>query len=80
MACAKSFLSVCKLSKTNAKQKKAQSLSMFQFSPLYTTLPHKLLLKGFQKLSILSSKFKLKKSIGFLKVSIWWTSNEDERG
>lgn len=80
MACQKSFLNVCKLRKTNAKQKKAQSLSMFQFSPLYTSLPHKLLLKCFQKLSILCSKLKLKKCIGFLKVPIWWNSNEDERG
>ena len=59
-----------KLNKINVR-KKAKSISTFDFSTLHTTILHKLLLKCFQKLSILSENAlaSLKQlSIGLLRV------------
>ena len=52
---------------------------MFQFSSLYTTLPHKLLLKVLSEIISFVFKSKVKKRIGFFK-AIYWNSNEVERG
>ena len=55
-----------KLNKINVR-KKAKSISTFDFSTLHTTILHKLLLKCFQKLSILSSNLKSENALASLK-------------
>ena len=56
-----------KLNKINVKEK-AKSISTFDFSTLYTTIPHKLLLNiCFQKLSIWPSNLKSENALDSLK-------------
>ena len=55
-----------KRNKINVR-KKAKSISTFDFSTLHTTILHKLLLKCFQKLSILSSNLKPENALASLK-------------
>ena len=60
--------------------KKAKSISIFKFPPLYTSLPHKLLLKVLSEVINFVFKSKVKKPTSFSKTSIYWTYNEAERG
>ena len=71
------FSVVTKLNKINAK--KPKSISAFDFSVLYTTILHKLLLNILSELINLAFKFKVRKRIGFSKTSIFWTSKEAGR-
>ena len=62
-----------KLNKINVK-KKAKSISTFDFSPLYTTILHKLLLKVLSEIINFVFKSKVRKRTGFSKTFIYWTS------
>ena len=62
-----------KLNKINA-QKKAKSISAFEFSMLYSTIPDKLLLKMLSEVINFVFKSKVRKRIGFSKTQIYWTS------
>ena len=62
-----------KLKKINVK-KKAKSISTFDFSTLYTTILHKLLLKVLSETINFVFKSKVRKRIGFSKTFIYWTS------
>ena len=68
-----SFLIDTKLNKINAK-KKAKSISTFDFSTLYTTILHKLLLKVLSEIINFVFKPKVIKRIGFSKTVMYWTS------
>ena len=59
--------------KINVK-KKAKSISTFDFSTLYTTILHKLLLKVLSKTINFVFKSKVRKRIGFSKTFIYWIS------
>ena len=61
-----SFPIATKLNKINAK-KKAKSISAFEFSMLYTTIPDKLLLKMLSEVINFVFKSKVRKRIGFSK-------------
>ena len=65
-----SFPITTKLNKTNAK-KKAKSVSTFDFSTLYTTIPQKLLIKVLSEVINFVFKSKIIKHIGFSKTSIY---------
>ena len=62
-----------KLNKINVK-KKAKSISTFDFSTLYTTILHKLLLKVISEIINFVFKLKVIKRIGFSKTVMYWTS------
>ena len=62
-----------KLNKINFK-KKAESISAFEFSILYTTIPDKLLLKVLSEVINFVFKSKVRERIGFSKTYIYWTS------
>ena len=68
-----SFPIATKLININVK-KKAQSILAFEFSILYATIPHKLLLKVLSKVINFLFKSKVRKRIGFSKTYIYWTS------
>ena len=68
-----SFLIGTKLNKINVK-KKAKSISTFDFSTLYTTILHKLLLKVLSEIINFVFKPKVIKRIGFSKTVMYWTS------
>ena len=55
-----------KLNKTKTK-KKAKSISSFDFTTLYTTIPHNLIIK-------VVFKTKTRSRIGFSNASVYWTS------
>ena len=61
-----------KLNKVNIK-KKAKSNSTFDFSTLYTTILHKLLLKVLSEIINFVFKPNVRKSIGFSKIFMYWT-------
>ena len=67
------FAIVTKLNKMNVK-KKAKSISTTDFSKLYTTIPHKVLLKVLSEVINFVFKFKSRKRIGFSKTSTYWIS------
>ena len=67
------FAIVTKLNKMNVK-KKAKSISTTDFSNLYTTIPHKVLLKVLSEVINFVFKFKSRKRIGFSKTSTYWIS------
>ena len=60
-------------------RKKAKSVSAFEFSVLYTTIPDKLLLKVLSKVINFVFKSKVRKRIGFSKTYVYWTSKGAER-
>ena len=62
-----------KLNKINVK-KKTKSISAFEFSILYTTIPDKLLLKVLSEVINFVFKSKVRERIGFSKTYIYWTS------
>ena len=64
---------------TFSVKKKAKSISTFDFSTLYTTIPYKLLLNVLSEVINLAFKSKVRKRIGFSKASIYWTSKEAGR-
>ena len=55
-------------------KKKAKSISTTDFSNLYTTIPHKVLLKVLSEVINFVFKFKSRKRIGFCKTSTYWIS------
>ena len=67
------FPIVTNLNKINVK-KKAKSISTIDFSNLYTTIPHKVLLKVLSEVINFVFKFKSRKRIGFSKTSTYWIS------
>ena len=69
-----SFTIGTKLNKINVK-KKAKSISTFDFSTLFTTILHKLLLKVLSEIINFVFKPKVRKRIGFSKTFMYWTSN-----
>ena len=68
-----SFPIATKLNKINVK-KKAKSISAFEFSILYTTIPEKLLVKLLSEVINFVCKSKVRERIGFSKTYIYWTS------
>ena len=62
----KSFPIATNLNKSNVK-KKAKSISAFEFSILFKTIPHKLLLKVLSEVINFVFKSKVSKRIGFFK-------------
>ena len=62
-----------KLNKINVK-KKTKSISAYEFSILYTTIPDKLLLKVLSEVINFVFKSKVRERIGFSKTYIYWTS------
>ena len=62
----KSFAIVTKINKVSVK-KKIKSISTFDFSTLYTTIPRKLLLIGFQMFLVLHSNLKSENTLDFPK-------------
>ena len=68
-----SFPIVTKLNDISVN-KKAKSISTFDFSTLFTTNQHKLLVKVLSGLSNFVFKFKVRKRLGFSKTSICRTS------
>ena len=75
--CCAKFLSNCKLNKIHGK-KKAKSVSTFDLSTSYTTIPHKLQMKVFSQFISFVFKSKIRKRIGFSKTSIYWLLRELE--
>ena len=72
------FPIVTKLNKIDVK-KKAKSIATFDFSNLFTTILHKLLIKVLPEVINFVSKSKVKKRIGLrskidIKTSTYWTS------
>ena len=65
------------LNKINVK-KKAESISAFEFSILYITIPDKLLLKLLSEVVNFAFKSEVRKRIGLSKKYIYWTSKELE--
>ena len=68
-----SLLTVTKLNKINTK-KKAKSISTFEFTTLYTTIPHKLLIKVLPEVINFVIKWNTRSRIDFSKISLYWTS------
>ena len=68
-----SFPIIEKLDKINAK-KNAKNISTFDFSTLYTTLPHNLLIEVLNNLIGFVFKSKIKKKLGFSESSVYFTS------
>ena len=66
-----SFPIATMLNKINAKKK---SISNFDYSTLYTTILHKFLLKVPSEVINFFFKSKVRKCIGFSKISIYWSS------
>ena len=69
-----SFPIIEKLNKINAK-KNAKNISTFDFSTLYTSIPHKLLIRVLNEIVkfVFTSK-RSKSRIGFSNSSVYWTS------
>ena len=68
-----SFPVIEKMNKINSKRN-AQNISTFDFSTLYTTLPHDLLIQVVSELIDFVFKSKVRKKIGFSETSVYWTS------
>ena len=68
-----SFPSDTKLNKIHVK-KKVKFISPFEFSILYTTVPHKLPIKELSETINFVFKFKVSKHTGIFKTSVYWTS------
>ena len=68
-----SFPVVEKLNKIN-KRNNAKSISTFDFSTLYTKLPHKLLIEVLDNIIDFVFKSSTRNRIGFSKSSVYWTS------
>ena len=66
------FPVVTKLIKINTK-KKAKSISTFDITALYTTIPHNLLIEVLSEVRNFVSQAKPRGRIGFSKTSIHWT-------
>ena len=60
-------------------RKKAKSISTFNYSILYTAIPHKTYLEVLSEVINFVIKFKVRKGIGFSKISIYWTSKGARR-
>ena len=68
-----SFPIIDKLNTINTR-KKAQTISTFDFSTLYTTIPHNLLAKVLFEIVQFVFKSKVRSRLGFSNTSIYWTS------
>ena len=68
-----SFPIIEKLDKINAKRN-AKNISTFDFSTLYTTLPHNLLIEVLNDLIGFVFKSKIKEKLGFSESSVYFTS------
>ena len=68
-----SFPVIEKMNKINSKRN-AKNISTFDFSTLYTTLPHDLLIQVLSELIDFVFKSKVQKKIGFSETSVYWTS------
>ena len=55
-------------------RKKAKSISTYDFSTLYTKIPHNLLIKVLSEIICFVFKSKVRSKIGFSSSSIYWTS------
>ena len=73
-----SFPIIEKLNKINTR-KKAKSISTFDFSTLYTTLPHHLLIKVLTEIIEFVFKGSIRNKIGFSQFSIYWTSKGTDK-
>ena len=69
---------VDKLNKINMK-KNAKRISTFDFSTLYTTIPHGLLIDALSQIITFVFKSSERNKIGFLHSSIYWTSKGKEK-
>ena len=67
------FPSDTKLNKIHVKEK-AKSISPFEFSILYTTVPHKLLIKELSETINFVFKFTVSKHTAISKTSVYLTS------
>ena len=61
-------------------RKKAKSVSAFEFSVFYTTIPDKLLLKVLSEVINFVFKSKVRKRTGFSKTYVYWTSKVAGKG
>ena len=68
-----SFPVIDKLNKINSKQN-AKSISTFDFSTLYTKIPHNLLLEVLFELIDFVFKGNNKKKLGFTSTTVYWTN------
>ena len=68
-----SFSIGTKLNKINSK-KKTKSISTFDFTTLYTTISHNLLVKVLYEVINFVFKAKTQSGIGFSNVSVYWAS------
>ena len=68
-----SFPIIEKLKRINLK-KNAKSIATFDFSTLYTTIPHDLLIKVLSEIITFVFKSSIRNRIGFSPSSIYWTS------
>ena len=68
-----SFPVIEKLNHIN-KKNNAKSISTFDFSTLYTKLPHKLLIEVLENIIDFVFKSSTRNRIGFSKSSVYWTS------
>ena len=68
-----SFPIINKLDKINSKRN-AKNISTFDFSTLYTTLPHNLLTQVLNELIGFVFKSSIRNKIGFSESSVYWTS------
>ena len=62
-----------KLNKINSK-KKTKNISTFDFTTLYTTISHNLLVKVLSEVINFVFKAKTQSAIGFSNVSVYWAS------
>ena len=68
-----SFPILEKLNVINTR-KRAKSISTFDFSTLYTTIPHNLLIKVLSEIVKFVFKSKVRRRIGFSNSSLYWTT------
>ena len=73
-----SFPIIDKLKQINSR-KNAKSISTFDFSTLYTTIPHDLLTNVLSEIIKFVFKASIRKRIGFSPTSIYWTSKGAEK-
>ena len=73
-----SFPIIDKLKRVNAR-KNAKSIATFDFSTLYTTIPHDLLTTVLSEIIKFVFKSSIRKRIGFSPSSIYWTSKGAEK-
>lgn len=73
MDSSKFFSKLLKSAKINHK-KNVKAISTFNFSALYITIPHNLLIKFLNKIVSFVFNYKRKREVGFSESSMYWTT------